>query len=62
MVNEDMDDDLAFDITEVLYDGKAGCRRSSRRRSRSTRPRGVRWSSPVELHPGAERFYEEQGG
>ena len=62
MVNEDMDDELAYQITKALYEGKDRLA-DGRARGRGARPRqGPRGrSTPVELHPGAAALLRGAG-
>ena len=62
MVNEDMDDELAYDITKALYDGKDRlARRSCRRPRRSTRRRAARSSSPCSCTPARSATTRSRG-
>lgn len=59
VVNRSMPDDLAYDITRVLFDRQpdlANIHPEARHLSRATAVKG----SPAPLHPGAERFYKEK--
>ena len=62
MVNQDMDDDLAFSITEALYAGKDRLATVVPAAESLDPAEGREKVGPIELHPGAERFYSEQGG
>ena len=60
MVRADMDETLAHDLIKLMFDHKKRAGRGppvgrEARRSRTRR----RSSSGVELHPGAERYYQE---
>ena len=60
VVNRSMPDDLAYDITRVLFDKQAdlaSIHPEARHLSPATAVRG----SPALFHPGALRFYREQG-
>ena len=62
VVNEAMPDDLAFRITELLYAAKADLA-AVHPAAESLDPKaGGEVVSPVQLHPGARRFYEQEGG
>jgi uncharacterized protein len=62
MVNEDMDDELAYQITKALYEGKDRLATIVPAAEALDPAKGREVIDPVELHPGAERFYAEQGG
>jgi uncharacterized protein len=61
MVNEDMSDDLAFDITKTLYDNKAKLTEIVPSAKSLDPKKGQELVSPVKLHPGARRYYRESG-
>jgi uncharacterized protein len=61
VVNKSMAEQLAYDITRVLFERQAdlaAIHPEARNLSRATATKG----SPAELHPGAARFYKEQQG
>jgi TRAP transporter TAXI family solute receptor len=62
MVNEDMDEEIAFSITEALYAGKDRLATVVPAAESLDPAKGREMIGPIELHPGAERFYQEQGG
>jgi TRAP transporter TAXI family solute receptor len=62
MVNEDMDEDLAFSITEALYAGKDRLATVVPAAESLDPAKGREMVGPIELHPGAQRYYQEQGG
>jgi TRAP transporter TAXI family solute receptor len=62
VVNEDMDDELAYQITKALYEGKDRLATIVPAAEALDPAEGREVIDPVELHPGAERFYAEQGG
>jgi TRAP transporter TAXI family solute receptor len=62
MVNEDMSDELAFSITEALYAGKDRLATIVPAAESLDPADGQEMVGPIELHPGAQRYYEEQGG
>jgi TRAP transporter TAXI family solute receptor len=61
MVNEDMSEDLAFSITEALYAGKDRLATIVPAAESLDPADGREMVGPIELHPGAQRYYEEQG-
>jgi TRAP transporter TAXI family solute receptor len=59
VVNRSMDPELAYRLTKLLFDRKqalAGVHPSARRLELETAPN----VAPLELHPGARRYYDEQ--
>jgi TRAP transporter TAXI family solute receptor len=62
VVNEDMSDDLAYSITEALYAGKDRLATVVPAAESLDPADGREMVGPIELHPGAQRSYEEQGG
>ena len=62
MVNEDMDPELAYQITKALYEGKDRLATIVPAAEGLDPAKGREVIDPVELHPGAERYYAEQGG
>jgi TRAP transporter TAXI family solute receptor len=59
MVNADMNEDLAYRITRLLFDGKdrlAQVHQSAEKLEPGTASKVV---EPVQLHPGAQRYYGE---
>jgi len=62
MVNEAMSDELAFEITRSLYDGKDRLATVVPAAESLDPAEGQKVVTPVELHPGAQRYYDEQGG
>jgi uncharacterized protein len=58
VVNESMDEELAYQITRLLFDQQdalAEAHPEARNLDRNTAPQ----VPPLELHPGAERYYDE---
>ena len=61
VVNESMDEELAYQITKVLFDQQEALARAhpeARNLNIETAPQ----APPLELHPGAQRYYDEAGG
>jgi uncharacterized protein len=59
VVNRSMDPELAYRLTKLLFDQKealAEVHPSARRLELETAPK----VAPLELHPGAKRYYDEQ--
>ena len=59
VVNRAMADDLAYDITRVLFEKKSELAAIHPEAAQLSRERGAT-GSPAEYHPGALRFYAEQ--
>jgi uncharacterized protein len=59
MVNEDMPDDLAHDITEALFEGKARLGEITPLAKTLDPEKAKESIATVPLHPGAKRFYDE---
>ena len=62
VVNADMSDDMAFAITKALYDNKAKLAEIVPSAESLDPAAGQEVVEPVRLHPGARRYYQEQGG
>jgi uncharacterized protein len=62
MVHEDMNEELAYRITKALYEGKDRLATVVPAAEALDPAKGREVIDPVELHPGAQRYYEEQGG
>jgi uncharacterized protein len=61
MVSEDMPPDLAASITRELYEGKDRLATVVPAAEALDPAKGREVVSPVQLHPGAQGYYEEQG-
>ncbi len=61
VVNESMDEELAYDITRLLFDQQDALAQAHPE-ARNLDIRTAPQVSPLELHPGAQRYYEEAGG
>lgn len=59
VVNRSMPDDLAYDITRVLFEKKADLAAIHPEAAQLSRERGAT-GSPAEYHPGALKYYAEQ--
>ena len=60
VVNKSMDEELAYDITRLLFDRQDALARAHPE-ARNLDIRTAPQVSPLELHPGARRYYEEAG-
>lgn len=58
VVNADMDEQLAHDLTKLLFDHKAELEQVHAEAKNITREQAPQ-SEPVPLHPGARRYYDE---
>lgn len=58
VVNENMDEQLAYDLTKLLFDRKAELERVHPEAKNLDRER-AQDVAPLQLHPGAQRYYEE---
>lgn len=59
MVNNDMDEELAYQVTKLLYDQKAQLVRVHPEAKKLDPKLGQEVVEPVKLHPGAQRYYDE---
>jgi len=62
VVNQDMDETLAHDLTKLLYDQKARLEQVHPEAKNLDPAAGQKVIAPVQLHPGAQRYYDESGG
>ena len=60
-VSEDMDDDLVYEITSILYENRDRLKDLHPALSYTSQTGFMYEDLPVELHPGAERYYAEKG-
>jgi TRAP transporter TAXI family solute receptor len=60
VVNGDMDEQLAYDITRIMFEGQADLAAAHPAANDLTLENAVQ-NSPIPYHPGAVRYYEEQG-
>jgi TRAP transporter TAXI family solute receptor len=61
MVNESMSDDLAYNVTKALYEGKDRLAIIVPAAESLAEEEGQKTIDPIELHPGAQRYYDDQG-
>jgi hypothetical protein len=61
VVHEEMDDDLAHDLTALLFDQKKRLTQVHPEAENLDRENAQNVVPPVELHPGAQRYFEEGG-
>jgi TRAP transporter TAXI family solute receptor len=60
VVRSDMSDDLAYQLTRVLFDRQADLAAVHPEAKKLSLPTAVK-GSPLQFHPGAARFYRERG-
>jgi hypothetical protein len=60
VVNGEMDEQLAYDIIRVMFEGQAELAAAHPAANELTLESAVQ-TSPIPYHPGAVRYYEEQG-
>ena len=60
VVNAEMDEELAYTITKVMFEGQATLAAAHPAAGELTLENAVK-NSPIPYHPGAMRYYEEQG-
>lgn len=60
-VNEDMDEELVYQITSVLYEGRERLGEAHPAMQFMAEDGFMYQKLPIKLHPGALRFYQEQG-
>ena len=61
MVNAGMSDDLAFKITQALYTNKAKLAEIVPSAKKLDPKLGQKLISPLKMHPGAQRYYDQAG-
>ena len=61
VVSEKMDEKLAFDLTKLLFDRKDDLVAVHPEAKNLDPQRAAEVISPIELHPGAKRYFDEQG-
>jgi TRAP transporter TAXI family solute receptor len=60
VVSGDMDEEMAYNITRVMFEGQADLAAAHPAANDLTLENAVQ-NSPIDFHPGAIRYYEEQG-
>ena len=61
VVSEKMDEQVAFDLTKLLFDRKDDLVAVHPEAKNLDPKRGAEVIAPIELHPGAKRYYDEEG-
>ena len=61
VVNESMDEQLAFDLTKLLFDHKQDLVAVHPEAKNLEPQKAEEVIAPIELHPGAQRYFDEQG-
>jgi TRAP transporter TAXI family solute receptor len=61
VVNESMDEQLAYDLTKLLFDHKQDLVAVHPEAENLDPQRAAEVIAPVELHSGAQRYFDEQG-
>ena len=61
VVNEKMDEQLAFDLTKLLFDHKQDLVAVHPEAKNLDPQKAKEVIAPIELHPGAQRYFDEQG-
>jgi TRAP transporter TAXI family solute receptor len=61
VVSEEMDEKLAHDLTKTLFDQKQDLVAVHPEAKNLDPQRGQEMIAPIELHPGAKRYFDEQG-
>jgi uncharacterized protein len=61
VVNETMDEQLAFDLTKLLFDHKQDLVAVHPEAKNLDPQKAKVVIAPIELHPGAQRYFDEQG-
>jgi uncharacterized protein len=61
VVNEKMDEQLAFDLTKLLFDHKQDLVAVHPEAKNLDPQKAEEVIAPIELHPGAQRYFDEQG-
>ena len=61
VVSEKMDEKVAFDLTKLLFDHKADLVAVHPEAKNLDPKRGAEVIAPIQLHPGAKRYFDEEG-
>ncbi len=61
IVNESMDEEMAYEVTKLLFERKAELGKVHPE-AKKLELESAQEVAPLELHPGARRYYEEAGG
>ena len=61
VVSEKMDEKLAFDLTKLLFDQKDDLVAVHPEAKNLDPKRGAEVIAPIQLHPGAKRYFDEEG-
>ena len=61
VVSEKMDDKLAHDLTKLLFDSKSDLVAVHPEAKNLDPAKGKEMIAPIQLHPGAKRYFDEQG-
>jgi TRAP transporter TAXI family solute receptor len=62
VVSEKMDEQLAFDLTKLLFDRKKDLEAVHPEAKNLDPQRAREVIDPIQLHPGAQRYFDEAGG
>ena len=60
VVNGDMDEQLAYDVTRIMFEGQADLA-AAHPAAKDLTLENATQNSPIAYHPGAIRYYQEQG-
>ncbi|SFR05692.1 TAXI family TRAP transporter solute-binding subunit [Desulfoscipio geothermicus] len=60
-VKKDLPDDLIYNMTKVMYEHTADIAKGHARGNQITIDNALKGIEPVEFHPGAVKYYKEQG-
>jgi TRAP transporter TAXI family solute receptor len=61
VVNESMDEEMAYNVTKLLFDQQDALAQAHPEAKNLDRETATE-VEPLELHPGAQRYYDESGG
>lgn len=60
-VNKDLDEDLVYQMTKLMYENKDEIAQGHARGNQITIDNAIKGIEPVPFHPGAEKYYKEIG-